>query len=52
MKHIKTLNTRTLQNTLKKVSNAKTKVVGFVQTVKKVVESVKSFLDKIGALFK
>lgn len=41
-----------VQNTLKKVSNAKTKVVGFVQTVKKVVESVKSFLDKIGALFK
>ena len=40
-----------LQGTLKKVSNAKTQVVGFVQTVKKVVESVKSFFEKIGALY-
>ena len=41
-----------VQNTLKKVSDAKTQVVGFVQTVKKVVESVKSFFEKIGSLFK
>lgn len=37
-----------IQGTLKKVSNAKTQVVGFVQTVKKAVESVKSFFDRIG----
>lgn len=36
-----------VQNTLQKVSEAKTKVVGFVQGVKKVVESVSSFFDKI-----
>ncbi len=36
-----------VQNTLKKVSEAKTKVVGFVQGVKKVVESVSGFFDKI-----
>ena len=37
-----------VQHTLKKVSGAKTKVVGFVEAVKKVVESVKSFFQKIG----
>ncbi len=37
-----------LQGTMKKVSQAKTQVVGFVQQVKKVVESVKSFFDRIG----
>lgn len=37
-----------VQETLNKVSGAKTKVVGFVQTVKKAVESVKSFFQKIG----
>ena len=36
-----------VQNTLQKVSEAKTKVVGFVQSVKKVVESVSDFFDKI-----
>lgn len=36
-----------VQNTLNKVSNAKTQVVGFVQTVKKVVTSVASFFDRI-----
>lgn len=36
-----------VQDTLNKVSEAKTKVVGFVQTVKKVVTSVESFFDKI-----
>ena len=36
-----------VQNTLQKVSDAKTKVVGFVQGVKKVVESVSGFFDKI-----
>lgn len=36
-----------VQNTLQKVSDAKTKVVGFVQSVKKVVESVSGFFDKI-----
>ena len=36
-----------VQNTLKKVSNAKTQVVGFIQTVKKVVTSVASFFEKI-----
>lgn len=36
-----------VQNTLKKVSDAKTKVVGFVQGVKQVVTSIKSFFEKI-----
>ena len=36
-----------VQNTLQKVSDAKTKVVGFVQGVKKVVETVSGFFDKI-----
>lgn len=36
-----------VQNTLKKVSEAKTQVVGFIQTVKKVVESVASFFERI-----
>ena len=39
-----------IQGTLKKVSEAKTQVVGFVQTVKKVVTSVKSFFDRIGKI--
>ena len=37
-----------VQNTLKKVSEAKTQVIGFVERVKKVVTSVKSFFEKIG----
>lgn len=36
-----------VQNTLNKVSTAKTQVVGFVNTVKKVVTSVASFFDRI-----
>ena len=36
-----------VQATLKKVSNAKTQVVGFVEKAKKVVESVNSFFEKI-----
>ena len=36
-----------VQNTLQKVSDAKTKVVGFVQGVKKVVDSISGFFDKI-----
>ena len=36
-----------VQGTLQKVSDAKTKVVGFVQGVKKAVESVSGFFDKI-----
>lgn len=39
-----------VQNTLQKVSNAKTQVIGFVEQVKKVVTSVKSFFEKIGDL--
>ena len=37
-----------VQNTLKKVSDAKTQVIGFVEQVKKVVTSIKSFFEKIG----
>ncbi len=37
-----------VQDTLKKVSGAKTQVLGFVETVKKVVTSIKSFFEKIG----
>ena len=36
-----------VQGTLKKVSDAKTKVVGFAESVKKVVTSVASFFDRI-----
>ena len=36
-----------VQGTLQKVYDAKTKVVGFVETVKKVVTSVSSFFDRI-----
>ena len=36
-----------VQNTLNKVSTAKTQVVGFVQSVKKVVTSVQSFSERI-----
>lgn len=36
-----------VQGTLQKVSDAKNKVVGFVQGVKKVVDSVSGFFDKI-----
>lgn len=36
-----------VQDTLKKVSDAKNKVVGFVQGVKKVVDSVAGFFDRI-----
>ena len=39
-----------LQGTLNKVSEAKTQVVGFVQTVKKVVTSVAGFFERIGDL--
>ena len=37
-----------VQNTLKKVSDAKTQVIGFVEQVKKVVTCIKSFFEKIG----
>ncbi len=37
-----------VQSTLQKVSDAKTQVVGFVEQVKKVVTSIKSFFEKIG----
>ena len=36
-----------VQGTLQKVSDAKSRVVGFVETVKKVVTSVSSFFDRI-----
>ena len=36
-----------VQGTLTKVSEAKTRVVGFVETVRKVVTSVQSFFDRI-----
>lgn len=41
-----------VQNTLKKVSGAKTKVVGFVEKAKKVVSSVQSFFEKIKDIIK
>ena len=40
-----------IQSTLKKVSDAKTKVVGFVEKTVNVIVSVKSFIDKIADLF-
>ena len=39
-----------VQQTLQKVSDAKTKVVGFVEKAKTVIVSVKSFFDKIADL--
>ena len=41
---------RDVQGTLNKVSNAQTKIVGFVSGVKKVVTSVTSFFDKISGI--
>ena len=40
-----------VQNTFTKVSEAKTQVVGFVQTLQKAVTSIRSFLDKVSSLF-
>jgi len=40
-----------VQNTLQKVSNARTQVVGFVETVKKVVNSIKEFFERISRFF-
>ena len=39
-----------MQSTLQKVSEAKTKVVGFVETVKKVIDSVSEFFQRISDL--
>lgn len=39
-----------VQSTLKKVSNAKSQVVGFVQTFKNAVTSVQSFFEKIQSI--
>ncbi len=36
-----------VQGTLNKISEAKTKVVGFVETVKKVIDSISGFFDRI-----
>lgn len=40
-----------MQSTLSKVSQARTQVVGFVQTLQKAVTSIRSFFDKVGGLF-
>ncbi len=40
-----------VQSTLSKVSEAKTQVVGFVQTVQNAVVSIRSFFDKVGDFF-
>lgn len=39
-----------MQSTLQKVSEAKTKVVGFVETVKKVIDSVSEFFQRVSDL--
>lgn len=39
-----------VQGTLQKVSEAKTKVVGFVETVKKVIDSISGFFERISDL--
>ena len=39
-----------VQETLRKVQDAKNQVVGFVQTVKKVVTSIQSFFDRISGI--
>ena len=39
-----------VQETLRRVSDAKTQVVGFIQTVKKVINSVKSFFERIAGI--
>lgn len=36
-----------VQNTLQRVSDAKTQVAGFVQTIKRAIDSIKSFIDRI-----
>ncbi len=40
-----------VQNTLSKVSEARTQVVGFVQSLQKAVDSIRSFFDKLSSLF-
>ena len=40
-----------MQGTLSRVSEAKTQVVGFMHTLQNAIESISSFLDKVGALF-
>ena len=40
-----------VQSTLNRVAEAKTQVVGFVQTLQKAVTSIRSFFDKLSALF-
>ena len=40
-----------VQDTLKKVSDAKTQVVGFVEKAKKVIDSISGFFQKVGDLF-
>ena len=40
-----------VQDTLSKVSEAKTQVVGFFQSLQKFVSSVRSFMDRVNALF-
>ncbi len=39
-----------IQETLQKVSEAKTRVIGFVQTIKKVIDSITGFFDRISDL--
>lgn len=41
-----------LQDTLKKVSDAKTEVVSFVEKAKKVITSISDFFKRVGDLFK
>ena len=40
-----------LQSTLEKVSEAKDQVVGFMQTMKRVFQSIRDFMDKVSSLF-
>ncbi len=40
-----------VQDTLSKVSGAKTQIVGFVQTLQKAVTSIRGFIDRVSAFF-
>ena len=40
-----------IQSTLEKVSEAKDQVVGFMQTMKQLFQSIRDFFDRVASLF-
>ena len=40
-----------IQSTLEKVEEAKEQVVGFIETVKRIVDGIRDFIDRVSSLF-